>query len=100
MNDTKKSPKTETPAHSFVRGHIRADIWIHQSHTGYEFAAYTLSRIFSTKSGNTQSSSSSFFENSRDDLIAAINDATNWISKRGTIATSDLNSTSAHTERE
>ena len=74
-----KQDKSESYVKTFRHGAIAANVFRHESLSGFEYLDFSLSRSWKNNESNREGYSSSFFERNADDLHAAIRDAVAFI---------------------
>lgn len=72
----------QRPVHTVRRGAIAANIWLRQTQTGKDYYDYSLSRSWKNQSKEKEGYSTNFFSGNATELVAVVNEATNWIAER------------------
>ena len=87
MNDKQESKKkkhisSEIPIHLIRSGSVTASVWRRMSPAGYEYFDYSLARSWQNLSSGNNSCSRNFFAKNRNELMAAIDQVTQWITEQ------------------
>jgi len=83
-NNTQKKEKKKgsTLAHTVRRGAIAANIWLRQSHAGFVYYDYSISRSWKSTKAGKEGYSSSFFPENKMALLDVIAAASDWIAEQ------------------
>lgn len=79
MNEKKKSITKQKPEHVIRCGQVTAMIYLRQSNSGLLYRQFSLGRSWSSMATGKEAHGTTFFHDNQEDLIQAVQQASEWI---------------------
>ena len=87
---TKTDSETRKPVKTFRQGAVGGSVWLKQSNIGLVYYDFTLSRSWKSLASGKEGYSSNFFDSSREELKAVVDDCCDYIEDLGRKGLSDF----------